>query len=107
MQKQDGKGRDREKCDETKVEIQRSEWFRAPRRSASSDGEARCSSHTRAQHQRETQGDHRFEKYEQHAGRERIVRLIEDILADPRVIADGTAQMEQSTAADFNKLVCN
>ena len=38
MQKQDGKGRDREK---------RNEWFRAPRRSASSDGEARCpSAHT-------------------------------------------------------------
>ena len=35
MQKQDGKGRDRE---------ERNEWFRAPRRSASSDGEARCSS---------------------------------------------------------------
>ena len=43
MRKQDGKGLDREKRDETKAEIQR-EWFRAPRRSASSDGEARCSS---------------------------------------------------------------
>ena len=38
-----GKGRDREKRDETKAGIQR-ELFRAPRRSASSDGEARCSS---------------------------------------------------------------
>ena len=34
MRQQDGKGRDRE---------ERNEWFRAPRRSASSDGEA-CSS---------------------------------------------------------------
>ena len=47
------------------------------------------------------------EKYEQHAGRERDVRLIEDILADPRVTADDNVQTEQSTDTDFNKLVCN
>ena len=56
--------------------------------------------------QREGNGSDRFEKYEQHAGRERVVRLIEDILADPRVTADNTVQTEQSTDADFNKLVC-
>ena len=33
--------------------------------------------------------------------------MIEDILADPRVTADDTVQTEQSTDADFNKLVCN
>ena len=44
---------------------------------------------------------------EQPAGRERVVRLTEDILADPRVTADDTVQTEQSTAADSNKLVCN
>ena len=31
---------------------------------------------------------------------------MEDILADPRVTADDNAQTEQSTDADFNKLVC-
>ena len=42
MQIQDGKGRDRE---------ERNEWFRAPRRLASSDGEACCSSaHTTEHH---------------------------------------------------------
>ena len=65
-----GKGRDREKRDETKAEIQRSEWFRAPRRSASSDGSARCSSHTRAQHQSRMTTRTRSEKtaYLEHAG---------------------------------------
>ena len=62
---------------------------------------------TSGNHLREGNGSDRFEKYEQHAGRECVVRLIEDILADPRVTADGTAQTEQSTAADFNKLPCN
>ena len=33
--------------------------------------------------------------------------LIGDILADPRVTADGNVQTEQSTDADFNKLVCH
>ena len=56
---------------------------------------------------REGNGSDRFDKYEQHAGRERVVRLIEDILTDPRVTADDTVQTEQSTDADFNKLVCN
>ena len=46
-------------------------------------------------------------KYEQHAGRERVVRLMKNILADPRVTADDNVQTEQSTDADFNKLVCN
>ena len=45
--------------------------------------------------------------YEQLAGRERVVRLIKDILVDPRVTADDTVQTEQSTDTDFNKLVCN
>ena len=44
---------------------------------------------------------------EQHVGRERVVRLIKDILADPGVTADGNVQAEQSTAADFNNFVCN
>ena len=61
---------------------------------------------TSGNHLRE--GTDRFEKYEQHAGRERVVRLIEDILADPSVTtADGTAQMIQNTTTDFNKFVCN
>ena len=62
---------------------------------------------TSGNHQREGNGSDRFEKYEQHAGRERVVRLIEDILADPRVTTDDIVQTEQSTDADFNKLVCN
>ena len=33
--------------------------------------------------------------------------LIKDILADPAVTADDNVQTEQSTRADFNKLVCN
>ena len=35
------------------------------------------------------------------------IRLIKDILADPRVTADDTVQTEQSTPADFDELVCN
>ena len=62
---------------------------------------------TSGNHLREGNGSDRFEKYEQHAGRERVVRLIKDILADPRVTADNTVQTEQSTDADFHKLVCN
>ena len=62
---------------------------------------------TSGNHLREGNGSDRFEKYEQHAGRGRVVRLIEDILADPRVTMDDTVHMEQSTDADFNKLVCN
>ena len=62
---------------------------------------------TSGNHQREGDGSDRFEKYEQNAGRERVVRLLEDILADPRVTADGTVQTKESTDADFNKLVCN
>ena len=57
-------------------------------------------------HLREGNSSGRFGKYEQHAGRERVVRLIEDILGDPRVTADGYVQTEQSTDAEFNKLVC-
>ena len=56
-------------------------------------------------HLREGNRSDRIEKYEQHAGRERVVRLIHDILVDPRVTADDTVQTEQSTDADFNKLV--
>ena len=56
---------------------------------------------------REGNGSDRFEKYEQHAGRECVVRLINDIIADPRVTADDDVQTEQSTDTDFNKLVCN
>ena len=62
---------------------------------------------TSGNHLREGNGSDRFEKYEQHAGRESVVRLIEDTLADPRVTTDGTDWVGQSTAADFNKLVCN
>ena len=46
-------------------------------------------------HTREGNGSDRCAKYEQHAGRGRVVRLIEDILADPRVTADDTAETEQ------------
>ena len=56
---------------------------------------------------REGNSSDRFEKYEQHACRERVVRLIEDILADSRVTADDNVQTMQSTDTDFNKLVCN
>ena len=48
-----------------------------------------------------------FEKYQQHASRERVVRLTEDILADPSVTADDNVQTEQSTDTDLNELVCN
>ena len=41
------------------------------------------------------------------AGRERGVRLLEDVLADPRVTADDNVQTEQTTDTDFNKLVRN
>ena len=60
---------------------------------------------TSGNHLREGDGSDRFDKYEQHASRERVVRLIEDILSDPRVTADGNVLMVQSTAADFNKLI--
>ena len=56
---------------------------------------------------REGNGSDRFAKYEQHAGRERVVRLIEEILPDPRVSADDTAETEQNNAAGFNELVRN
>ena len=69
-----------------------------------SEGKTRS---TITRNSREGNGSDRFEKYEQHAGRERIVRLIEDILADPRVTADDDVQTEQCTDTDFNKLVCN
>ena len=62
---------------------------------------------TSGNHLHEGNGSNRFEKYEQHAGRERVVRLLQDILTDPRVTADDTVQTQQSTDADFNKLVCN
>ena len=48
--------------------------------------------HTSGNHLREGNGSDRFEKYEQHAGRERVVRVIKDILADPRVTADDNAR---------------
>ena len=66
-----------------------------------------CPECTSGNRLREGNSSNRFEKYEQHADRERVVRLIEDILADPRVTADDIVQTEQSTDADFNKLVCN
>ena len=56
---------------------------------------------------REGNSSDRFEKYEQHACRDRDVRLIEDILADPRVTVDDNVQKEQTTDADFIKLVYN
>ena len=62
---------------------------------------------TSGNHRHEGNGSDRCEKNEQHAGRERVVRLIEDILADPRVTTDDTVHMEQSAATDFKKLVCN
>ena len=62
---------------------------------------------TSSNHQREGSSSDRFEKYEQHAGRARVVRLIEDILVDPRVTTDDPVQTEQSTDADLDKLVCN
>ena len=61
MQKQHGQGRDREKHDETKAKVLRSELFKAPRRSASSDGKMRCRKHRGRRHQgRERETDIAF-----------------------------------------------
>ena len=59
---------------------------------------------TSGNHTREGNGSDRLAKW-QHAGGERVVRLIEDILADPRATAVDTAEAEQSDAAGFNELV--
>ena len=51
---------------------------------------------TSSNHLREGNGSDRLEKYKQHAGRERVVRLIEDILADPRVAAKHLRRLQQA-----------
>ena len=58
-------------------------------------------------HLREGNGSDRFEKYEQHAGRERVVRLIEGTLADPRVTADDTAQTPPQTSISLCAIQTN
>lgn len=60
---------------------------------------------TSGNHTHEGNGPARFAKYEQNAGGERVVRLIEEILADSRATLDDAANTEQSNAAGFDELV--
>jgi hypothetical protein len=60
---------------------------------------------TSGNHTHEGNGPVRFSKYEQNAGGERVVRLLENILADSRATLDDAAKTEQSYEAGFNELV--
>ena len=61
--------------------------------------------HTSGNHTHEGNDSDRCAKYEQHAGGERVVRLIEDTIADSRATSDDAGKTEQSNAAGSNELV--